>query len=526
MRRSCGESSCREGEATPGPKRKEPVETEAEAGAPEPKTRRTASPRPIPMELTTPTRSPRLSESTSASSDEDTELPDLQSSPARMPMGGLNNRPIGVHAEVVHTIFPTEDVVLSAWARGAGGSGEIRPVFPYPFTGPVLAQHRETVRGTLETAWVTMAASLTNPTVADVSRLIQLATLWRWEQGWRRSRVTGDWLFMGDLEAEDFHRRLATEEEDRSALRGQAMRRMAVWLSDNFPVPAAMAEARARASLAELRRINRAHGGAVWSRMRRPAGDKPARADGPGMAGAAPQRGAERDGGRPRAENLTRRTLAAAIGQALREAGDAQQEGPGRGRANQGGRGRGQEQEPVPNPWAWSRGSQRGGRGRGFVDNPTYVPEAKREPPRDPWQEVLTVMAANPELFEWLHRLRTTQYMLTMAHPNREHISRVIQSEETRSRELAESLLRGQEITGVATLLNITWPPVRETTTVLGRPGLFIPGAEFYMEDVDDQDQDEDYLPPPPRHCRPRRGRGGRGPRGGRGGRGGLWAHR
>ena len=136
------------------------------------------------------------------------------------------------------------------------------------------------------------------------------------------------------------------------------------------------------------------------------------------------------------------------------------------------------------------------------------------------------MMAANPELFEWLHRLRTTQYMLTMAHPNREHISRVIQSEETRSRELAESLLRGQEITGVATLLNITWPPVRETTTVLGRPGLFIPGAEFYMEDVDDQDQDEDYLPPPPRHCRPRRGRGGRGPRGGRGGRGGLWAHR
>ena len=118
---------------------------------------------------------------------------------------------------------------------------------------------------------------------------------------------------------------------------------------------------------------------------------------------------------------------------------------------------------------------------------------------RDPWLEMLELRARNPGLFEWLHRVRATQHLLMAAHPSREHIRRVLESEEVRVADLARALLQGQEAPGVATYLDISWPPptsrTGSNTIIMGRPGLFVPGAE--LSDDSEEEEPLGNIPPP-----------------------------
>ena len=475
-----GASNSRLREATPvtGIKRQLTPDNEEEVGSTTSgKTRRVISPiPPTPMEVSPPAATRRTSSTSSSGSSEPGEPAASQRDPA--PGEGL---PIGIHSDMVHLVFPLNDVRVPVPLRAG-----TRPVHPYPFTGEVVEANRVVVRRVLEEAWIEEAARQRSPTVGSVASMLQLRTLWRWEQGWRRSRVTGQWLFMGDYFANGFNDRLITETEDRSCLRGIAMRRLATMARDDT--------VRGPFNMEEDQRLMRLRLLEVRERLGRLAeGNVPRRAGNLAGSQAGMQGGAQ------------------AMPQQVAQPVAAQ-----RAQSNVGAR-------PLPFPeFPWSRGTATRGRGRGRARNHKKArgnpnPRSRTGVPGDPWLELMGLMARHPEVFEWLHRVRTTQHLLMMAHPNREHIRRVVQSEEARSADLARSLIQGQEMTGAATMLDIAWPPSRfsSNTIVMGQPGMYVPGAEISEESEDEAD----YYPPP--HCAPWRGRGGRGHRGGRGGRGG-----
>ena len=453
---------------------------------PEAKTLRMDS--PTPMDVANP------SSSSSSDSEAEAELLHLPPSPPEA-------LPIGLHTDMVHLIFPLGDVRVPVPLRTG-----FRPIHPYPFTGEVSGEDRERVRAALELTWVEEAARQRNPTVGSVSIMLQLRASWRWEQGWRLSRFSGEWIFMGDRDSEGFEGRLQREQEDRSQLRGVALRRLALMVREEeleAPVDSELAIRRMRTRLRELRAQN-----------------------GPGVRGIAEgaintmnvARFADRRGedGRDRAATgpavpqpgLGGQVTDRPQPQMMPAAADGARAAPAARPRGRGG------SRPFP-AWPWSRGrggysnrGQRRGHKRG-------TKSARRGViPQDPWLELLGIMARHPEVFEWLHRVRTTQHLLMAAHPNRDHIRRVVESEERRSVELAGSLLRGQEVTGAATILDISWPPTNNTTILMGRPGIFMPGAELTDE------SDEETIQPPTPYCGPR-GRGRGGYRGGRGGRGG-----
>ena len=484
----------------------------------EPKSRRVES--PTPMEVEDDQRARKRTISISSSTSEDAERPASPARPARVASPADPARPVGLHTDMVHLIFSTWDVRVPTALRTG-----FRPVYPYPFTGLVTDEHRERVRETLELAWVEEAARQTNPSVGSVSIMLQLRTSWRWEQGWRRSRRTGEWLFMGDPTSETFQERLETETEDRSNLRGVALRRLATMVREedmNCPRQAVEAERRMREHLREVRidaeqlrgplrgivqfAANYLHAGDGA----RPLADTAIR--GRGQADGSVGRQAGRENPRPKIQE----TLRGNGGQ--QEQG---QQGPGRYDTPLARDGPSAGAFPA---WPWSRGRSRhrAGAPKKGKKSKTKVKPGSRIFPQDPWVQLQGVMARFPALFEWLHRVRTTQHLLMSAHPNRDHIRRVVESEELRSVELARSLLRSQEITGAATLLDISWPPANGSMVVLGRPGMFVPGAEMTEDDSDE----EDYRLPPPPHCAPWRDGRGRGGRGGRRGgrRGGAGA--
>ena len=126
------------------------------------------------------------------------------------------------HQDFVHMVMPLDDVRVATSLRSG-----FRPLFPYPFMGRIRLEERPAVRLVLEAEWNAQAARLANPTVVQVASLVQLRTLWRWEQGWRRSRRTGQWIFLGDRGSYDFVTRMASENEDRGPLRLVALRRLA-----------------------------------------------------------------------------------------------------------------------------------------------------------------------------------------------------------------------------------------------------------------------------------------------------------
>ena len=496
------------------------LEDEDQPETSEPKSRRVES--PVPMEVEDGSRTRKRTISISSTTSEETSRPASPARPARVASPAPEDpaMAVGLHTDMVHLIFSTWDVRVPPALRTG-----FRPVYPYPFTGMVTDEHRERVRETLELAWIEEAARQTNPSVGSVSIMMQLRTSWRWEQGWRRSRRTGEWLFMGDPTSENFQGRLESETEDRSNLRGVALRRLATMVREedmNCPRGAVEAERRMREHLREIR----LNAGELRGPLR-------------GIVQFAADHLHGGDGARPLADTAIRGRGQAdgrAGGQTGREnprpTGQAQQGTDGQ-RA-QGQQGQGNHANPLGGDgararafpaWPWSRGRSRhrAGEPKKGKKNKTKAMSGSRIFPQDPWIQLQSVMARFPALFEWLHRVRTTQHLLMSAHPNRDHIRRVVESEELRSVELARSLLRSQEITGAATLLDISWPPANGSMVVLGRPGMFVPGAEMTDDDTDE----EDYQLPPPPHCAPwreGRGRGGRGGRRGgrRGGAGAL----
>ena len=64
--------------------------------------------------------------------------------------------------------------------------------------------------------------------------------------------------------------------------------------------------------------------------------------------------------------------------------------------------------------------------------------------PSDVWLKMLGQKAALPELHAWRHRFRVLEFILREAHPARDHIKRVLDSEEAKARDDATALLRSQ----------------------------------------------------------------------------------
>ena len=142
---------------------------------------------------------------------------------------------------------------------------------------------------------------------------------------------------------------------------------------------------------------------------------------------------------------------------------------------------------------------------------------------RDPWRAHQERMIRHPAIYEWRHRQAVSEIMMMELHPMRDHIRRVLASEQSRAQEDARALIRSQQITGAQTQLNTSWPPVDNFRVYFGEPH-----REMYEEDDDfaqtsDTDSEPDWQrSPPPPYCAPAgpRDRGnpdrdedGRGPR-------------
>ena len=100
------------------------------------------------------------------------------------------------------------------------------------------------------------------------------------------------------------------------------------------------------------------------------------------------------------------------------------------------------------------------------------------------------------------------EIMMAEHHPLREHIRRVLDSEEARAQEDARALLRTQQLTGAQTTLNCSWPPEDNFRVYFGEPrremfeeedGFDDPGS-----DTTDYESDTPATPPPP-YCGPDR---------------------
>ena len=141
--------------------------------------------------------------------------------------------------------------------------------------------------------------------------------------------------------------------------------------------------------------------------------------------------------------------------------------------------------------------------------------------PADPWLGLMAQMANSPAIHAWRHRVRVMEYLLMDIHPDHDHIRRVVDSQERRARDTARALVRTQELSGAATVPDISWPPRDGTMIVMGCPVGTYPGindpADLHSETS--EEEEDDYRAAPPPHCRPY-GRGRRGGRRGPGGRG------
>ena len=138
----------------------------------------------------------------------------------------------------------------------------------------------------------------------------------------------------------------------------------------------------------------------------------------------------------------------------------------------------------------------------------------------DPWKVIMTQRASLGQLYGWRHRNRVMEIILTHSHPERDHIRRFLESEETQAQEDAMALMRSQQLTGAAASLDIAWPPTNAVKIVMGRPGR-VPNVE--TEDTDEEETEteaEDSSPPP--YCDSFRERRDRDEDGGTGNGGGL----
>ena len=66
--------------------------------------------------------------------------------------------------------------------------------------------------------------------------------------------------------------------------------------------------------------------------------------------------------------------------------------------------------------------------------------------PSDIWLKMLGQKANLPDLHAWRHRFRVLEHILREQHPERDHIRRVIDSEELKAQDDAAALMRSQVI--------------------------------------------------------------------------------
>ena len=194
------------------------------------------------------------------------------------------------------------------------------------------------------------------------------------------------------------------------------------------------------------------------------------------------------------------------------------QEGGGRGRGNRGGWGRGRKNRGRRG----NRGGNRGGsreRAQGNQGEGHRLPEARDEIRGDAWRIMLSQRANSPAMFEWRRRVRVMELQLLETHPERDHIRRVLESEEAAAVTDAKALIRSQELTGAHTMFDISWPLSKSVTVKFGKPGRDVADTESETDEEERKGRYYGAVPPP--NCGFYRGFGGRG-RGGRGGQGGA----
>ena len=108
------------------------------------------------------------------------------------PTGSPRAAQQNARGELVHRIFPLDFTAIPRELRVGR-----RPAYPYPFTGLVQPVDRDVVRGALVRSWEEEFYRQIDPTEGSVARVLQLHTIGRWLDGWRRSRITGEWMFFG-----------------------------------------------------------------------------------------------------------------------------------------------------------------------------------------------------------------------------------------------------------------------------------------------------------------------------------------
>ena len=627
-----------EADSSKGKKRKGSHDND---GSPDFKTRRTASP-------SCPPASPEIY---SPPSERDTEADTTTEARPAVPEGADRNVAMEQGPEVdlvrerpverrntarlyinqpntVHLIFPLDpDSQPPSWLRRG-----YRPDFPYPFTGAVARADREVVRRALERDWRQEAAQVDDATDVGVAALFQMRTFWLWENGWRRSRFSGNWGFYGSGDDEDHQGRLNAETQMRGEERQRAQRRLdslrraeRELLIDPRPVTC---EAMTRLIWDRLQLIRRAFAtlsqddrehlfqfDGQWVRndiaerqiiVRNPAPGirprSPATQSRPTTPQPQPQpqlqnsvgipaRGPDMEarrlehqrdfqeilaeqaqgvvdnvnrilqqaeelnlpavGERARAEmevaqeNLRRRREDMGVMQARYDARRAEVnlqreqqrreelrnrqkqnqalETPNPGAGLQAWRGRGRRERGRGRPLQTAR---RGG-GRGHFDE-RRMPErradneVRRQPEHnDPWRMIQAQKAAMPAIHDWRHRMRVAELQMLETHPQREHIRRVLESEEAAAAADAKALVRSQELTGAATSFDISWPPSKSVTVKFGKPGRDL---EIDTESEEDEERPRGryYGAVPPPNCGYGKYRGHRGNRRGRGGQGGA----
>ena len=94
----------------------------------------------------------------------------------------------------VHDVFPLSNKEIHPVLRISGR----RPAYPFPFTAPVSRERRAPVMRELERDWDIEANRQIEPTLGSIARAIQWRAVLMVANGWRRSRRTGTWIFMGD----------------------------------------------------------------------------------------------------------------------------------------------------------------------------------------------------------------------------------------------------------------------------------------------------------------------------------------
>ena len=476
-------------------KRKAAVKLEA---IPASKSRRMTSPSTEPMEVGTPTHlveSPMAQINSVLNSTSLTDqLPDLATptpTPRRtrsrfnlQPTDGMSRaasrprRPTSappspasemfpLDCRSVHDLFPLNFCPVPLELR-VDTAANPRPDYPYPFTGRVREEDKKKVRNTLERDWTEEYLRQLNPTVGTLARTLQYRTQGRYTAGWRRSRFNGEWLYFGPAADPGA---LASETEVVGRQRVEAARLVDREVDQREE--ARWAEARAANFAKEsVARVKREERRALLraERLVREAN----------IAWYGHQGGASMNAVPPPPEMRPRSRPASPRAPIL------------------------DQRRPEGRPASTSRNApardgpaRRGGRMAALQNTERRVCD---NIVNDQWLKVLAQKAAQPDLYSWKHRNRVMEIVLTQAHPDRDHIRRCLDSEETRAQQDAMALLRTEQITGAAASLDTSWPPKDSVRIVMNGPG-WAPTRGRDDESSESSEAEADRWSPPPPYC-------------------------